>query len=132
MTSSSRDQPMPPILITDVRFVAGSIEDVRAGLLGYIRCVINDSLVADGICVRRTLAGELAVAFPNRKDRQGKLIYMLVPTNWPFAGFQVRAPTVRLKRSAMGPSFLGDRMTRPRGEKMVRFTTSLRSAWSLR
>jgi DNA-binding cell septation regulator SpoVG len=65
--------------ITDVRFVAAAHDDVAHGLLGWIRCTLNDSLRVDGIAVRRTLAGKLAISFPARTDGWGQRHSILRP-----------------------------------------------------
>lgn len=58
--------------VADIRFTPASRDDVRAGLLGYVACVVNGALQLDGITVRRTRGGALAVSFPARRDRQGQ------------------------------------------------------------
>ena len=60
------------IHVGDVRFSAGSERDVRAGLIGFISCTVNNSLRLDGITLRRTSADELALSFPSRRDRSGQ------------------------------------------------------------
>lgn len=48
-------------------------ESVRlTGLLGWVSLVVDGSLKIDGITVRRTRAGRLALSFPTRHDRTGR------------------------------------------------------------
>lgn len=49
----------------------GTADDERAGLLGYLS-IFYGSLVLDGVTVRRTESGRLALSFPERRDRQGR------------------------------------------------------------
>ena len=53
--------------ISSVRFAPASDADQRAGLLGFVTCTMGN-LVLDGITVRRTRAGQLALSFPERRD----------------------------------------------------------------
>jgi len=57
--------------ITQVRFRSARTDDVEAGLLGHVSCVLNRGLLLDGVAVRRTRAGELRLSFPERRDRHG-------------------------------------------------------------
>lgn len=60
-------------MAADVRlrtWTRGSEQDARAGLLGFVVIDLGDVIV-DGITVRRTAAGRLAISFPERRDRQG-------------------------------------------------------------
>lgn len=52
-------------------WVRGSDDDIRNGLLGFLS-VTYGSLVLDGITLRRTADGRLALSFPARTDRSGK------------------------------------------------------------
>ena len=60
------------IRITDVRFKEAGIEDVERGLLGWVSCTVNGVLRLDGITVRRTREGHLALSFPARRDTAGR------------------------------------------------------------
>lgn len=60
--------------IPDIRvrsWVRASAADAHTGLLGYISVFVGD-LVLDGITLRRTTTGRLALSFPARTDRAGK------------------------------------------------------------
>lgn len=52
-------------------WVRGSDDDVRSGLLGYLS-VSYGTLVLDGLVLRRTADGRLAISFPARTDRAGR------------------------------------------------------------
>jgi DNA-binding cell septation regulator SpoVG len=52
-------------------WVRGSADDERSGLLGFLS-VHYGALVLDGITVRRTADGRLALSFPERRDKQGR------------------------------------------------------------
>lgn len=54
-----------------VRFVPARAEELERGLLGYVVLRVG-GLVVDGVTVRRTREGRLALAFPVRTDRIGK------------------------------------------------------------
>ncbi len=49
----------------------GTDDDARGGLLGYLS-VFYGQLVIDGITVRRTADGRLALSFPERRDGKGR------------------------------------------------------------
>ena len=57
--------------ITDVRLVRASASDARSGLLGFVSATVNGILGLDGITLRRTREGRLALSFPARRDRHG-------------------------------------------------------------
>ncbi|HEX5011109.1 MAG TPA: hypothetical protein VFY71_11985 [Planctomycetota bacterium] len=61
----------PDLRVGEVRFLPAAVEDAERGLLGYVACVINNSLKLDGLTLRRTLAGELRLSWPARTDRAG-------------------------------------------------------------
>lgn len=54
-----------------VRFAPASAKELERGLLGYVVLRVG-GLVVDGVTVRRTREGRLALAFPARTDRLGK------------------------------------------------------------
>ena len=51
-------------------WVKASEEEIRTGLLGFISVFLGD-LVIDGIVLRRTASGRLALSFPARTSRSG-------------------------------------------------------------
>ena len=62
---------LPGLRITNVRFTSASEADLLSGLLGFATCVINKFLVLDGIAVRQTQDGHLALSFPAQRDKNG-------------------------------------------------------------
>ncbi|MFO1053972.1 MAG: hypothetical protein U1F36_17280 [Planctomycetota bacterium] len=62
---------MTALTLSSVRFTRGSDQDVRAGLLGFVEFTIGERLRIDGVTVRRTRDGRLALSFPARRDRAG-------------------------------------------------------------
>lgn len=62
---------MTPAPISLRSWIAGSDDDVRGGLLGYVSIIFGD-VVIDGLTVRRTAGGRLTLSFPERRDRQGR------------------------------------------------------------
>ncbi len=59
------------IQIDNVHFTPASGREAALGLRGWVSCVLNGRLKLDGIAVRRTRSGRLALSFPSRKDRYG-------------------------------------------------------------
>ncbi len=53
-------------------FTSASPADVQQGLLGWLSVRVDDSLVLDGIALRRTRNGQLALSFPERRDSNGR------------------------------------------------------------
>ena len=52
-------------------WVRGSPAEARDGLIGYLS-VFYGALVVNGITVRRTAAGKLALSFPEHRDGKGR------------------------------------------------------------
>ena len=57
--------------ISEIAFTHAPARLVRVGLLGWVRCLIANSVVLDGITVRRTCSGELTLSYPARDDGAG-------------------------------------------------------------
>ena len=66
--------------VTNVEFVAALSADVRGGLLGWVSFDINGTWRVDGVALRRTQRGTLALSFPSRLDRRGFEHAFLRPT----------------------------------------------------
>lgn len=64
---------MKVVSVSCVAFTSAAQEDVERGLLGFISLLINGVLAIDGVSLRRTREGRLALSFPSRKDARGKL-----------------------------------------------------------
>ncbi len=56
-------------IIRDVRFGASSPADRAKGLLGWVRCLVGEALVVDGIAVRRTRSGRLTLSYPRGRGK---------------------------------------------------------------
>lgn len=61
-------------------YVRGTDDDVRQGLLGWLS-VFYGSLIIDGIAIRRTAAGRMALAFPERTSKKGERHSIIAPIN---------------------------------------------------
>ena len=61
--------PTPELRIRT--WVAGTEADARTGLLGYVSLEFGP-LLLDGLTVRRTASGRIALSFPERQDRTGR------------------------------------------------------------
>lgn len=72
-------QPPMPIRISRVTFTPASPADRDRGLLGYLEFVLNEALVIDGVTLRRTRNGRLALSFPSRRDRYGVEHFVITP-----------------------------------------------------
>ena len=57
--------------ISAVRFSAAAGHDLASGLLGWASFTICGLLRVDGVTVRRTRAGRIALSWPERRDRAG-------------------------------------------------------------
>ena len=60
------------IVLSQVKFTAAGNGDFATGLLGYVTAILNGRLRIDGLTLRRTAAGRLAISFPARKDAAGR------------------------------------------------------------
>ena len=58
--------------ISEVRFSSADPKELQSGLLGFLSLVINRKLKLDGITLRQTRGGKLALSFPARRDRDGR------------------------------------------------------------
>ena len=70
---------MNQIRIDNVHFVEAAPREVERGLLGWIRCLLNDSILLDGLTLRKTRAGRLTISYPCRKDASGRVHHHLRP-----------------------------------------------------
>ncbi len=67
--------------ISNVQLKSAQISDAESGLLGWVSCSINGSLRLDGIAVRRTADGRLALSFPARRDDAGRRHFYIRPVD---------------------------------------------------
>jgi hypothetical protein len=61
----------PAITVSDVHFSTAPREHIRWGLLGFVTFSVNGLFRFDGVALRRTATGRLALAFPKRLDPRG-------------------------------------------------------------
>ena len=54
-----------------VSWVRGSDQDVREGLLGFVSVQLG-RVILDGLTLRKTSGGRLALSYPSRTDRVGR------------------------------------------------------------
>ena len=59
------------VRIIDVRLVPAPASLAHTGLLGFVSCSVN-GVALDGIAVRRSRSGEVALTFPERRDAAGR------------------------------------------------------------
>ena len=57
--------------VTEVRLAPAAPSETGSGLLGYVSFQLG-ALVLDGIALRRTRDGRLALSFPERRDSSGR------------------------------------------------------------
>jgi len=68
------------VVIKQVRFTPAGISDAAAGLVGFVSFAYGE-LRLDGVSLRRTAVGRLALAFPERRDREGRRHPLVRPVN---------------------------------------------------
>ena len=90
--------------ISDVVFTAATREAAKTGLLGWVTFVLSGSLRIDGVTVRRTLSGHLALTFPQRTDRQGNAHPYICPLDNATRIEIVRQVLAALPGDDLGPA----------------------------
>ena len=60
------------LVVSHVRFTAAPDATQETGLLGWLSLVLNGSLQLEGVTLRRTAHGRLALSFPARRDASGR------------------------------------------------------------
>ena len=65
--------------ISDVRFITASSGERSGGLIGWVSFKLNDHIRLDGVAVRRTADGRLALSFPARRDGAGRQHFYVRP-----------------------------------------------------
>jgi len=58
--------------VSGLRFSPASRDDSALGLLGWCSFLLNDRVRVDGVAVRRTREGRLALSWPARTDMAGE------------------------------------------------------------
>ena len=64
------------LVVRDVSFTPATEDHVDAGLLGWISFAVGDLLRLDGVTLRRTRDGRLALGYPARESAGRKHPYM--------------------------------------------------------
>ena len=67
--------------VSDVRFAAAPLREVRRGLLGWVSCIVNSTVRLEGIVLRRTLDDRVILSFPWRKDARGRRRFYVRPVD---------------------------------------------------
>jgi len=58
--------------ISEVSIAWASPAQVKDGLLGFVSMLLDGHVKVDGVCLRRTAAGELTLSYPSRQDHAGR------------------------------------------------------------
>lgn len=58
--------------VSEVRFISATPQDQARGLIGFLSFTLNGVFGVDGVTLRETSDGRLALSFPARRDRQGR------------------------------------------------------------
>ena len=66
--------------VTNVEFTPAPRANVRRGMLGWLSFDLDGTLHVDGVALRRTSRGRMALSFPTRFDRRGREHPFLRPT----------------------------------------------------
>ena len=72
---------MDDLRISNLRFTPAGPHDRQSGLLGWVALDLGDALHIDGVTVRRTRDGRLALSWPARRDSTGHLHHHIKPLN---------------------------------------------------
>lgn len=86
--------------VSRVRFTPAPDSAVVTGLIGWVSCVIDDSIRLDGLRVRRTREGDPTISWPYRRDRAGREHAVVAPVD--------DATRRRLEAQVMAALDLGD------------------------
>lgn len=70
---------MSGLTLTSVGLTTASPTEIRTGLLGWLTVVVNDAILLDGVTLRRTRDGRLALSYPSRTDARGRRHHVVRP-----------------------------------------------------
>ncbi len=73
------ERSRPKFVVSNVAFKRAVDWRQSTGLLGWVAFVLDDGLAVDGVTVRRTACGVLALSFPARTDAGGRRHPILRP-----------------------------------------------------
>jgi len=76
---SDIDQQRDNIKLESIRFTAAGLHESKSGLLGWVSCLLNGSIILDGLCIRRAINGHLYLNFPARIDAKGSRHFYVKP-----------------------------------------------------
>ena len=76
----ARDSLHVALGVSGVRLKAAPASMSRSGLLGWICCTVNQ-LRLDGLTLRRTADGRLALSFPAHRDGAGRQHFYVRPVD---------------------------------------------------
>ena len=60
------------IQISGVKLTASSPAESKSGLIGWVSCVLDDSVQLDGLTLRCTADGRFTLSFPAHRDNAGR------------------------------------------------------------
>lgn len=63
---------MSDLTVSELRYSPATRDESAAGLLGFASFLLNGRIRVDGVGVRRTRNGHLALSWPARTDRTGE------------------------------------------------------------
>jgi hypothetical protein len=66
--------------VSNLSFVPASGDLAKSGLLGWLAFDLDGTWRVDGVALRRTRRGDLALSFPSRIDRHGFAHWFVRPT----------------------------------------------------
>ena len=70
---------MSTITLHEFRFVPADADHMKTGLMGWVSFALNNALRIEGVTLRRTAGGRLALSFPVKVSRDGKKHSLISP-----------------------------------------------------
>ena len=72
-----------PLRLSEIRFKPVRDDAAGPGLIGFVSCILDDTLRVDGIMLRETRAGRTTLSWPSRRDRAGREHSIVAPLDEP-------------------------------------------------
>lgn len=72
---------MTSLTLSEFKFTAANHMEMKTGLLGWIAFTVNGKLRVDGVTLRKTAGGRLALSFPMKVAGDGRRR----PILWPIS-----------------------------------------------